>query len=186
MKDRDARQLRRLGLHAVQKIGVGGHGVVLILQLVEQPVLGVQVVGEQCIAFVLVFLLVGVEHRSVLVAVGLQVAAAGVGHIAVEAADLDKALNLGIFPVQVRTLFFHCQAVELRADGAVGRGGRLPRGGASAHPEQQQIGGGQHGQQKREQPVAPHLAQLGQKQAHFPSPSPNTFRYTSSSPPPGA
>lgn len=145
LKDRDARQLRRLGLHAVQKIGVGSHGVVLVLQLIEQAIFGVQVVGEQCIAFVLVFLLVGVEHCSVLVAVGLQVAAAGVGHIAVEAADLDKALNLGIFPVQVCALFFHCQAVELRADGAVGCGGRLPRGRAGTHPEQQQIGGGQHG-----------------------------------------
>ena len=116
------------------------------MQLIEQPVLGVQVVGEQCIAFVLVFLLVGVEHRSVLVAVGLQVAAAGVGHIAVEAADLDKAFNLGISFVQVRALFFHRQAVKLRADGAVSRSGRLAGGGAGAHPEQQQVGGGQHGQ----------------------------------------
>ena len=176
MEDRDARQLRRLGLHAVQKIGVGGHGIVLVLQLIKQAIFGVHVVGEQCIALVLVFLLVGIEHRSVLVAVGLQVAAAGVGHIAVEAADLDKALNLGIFPVQVRALFFHCQAVELRADGAVGRGGRLFGGGAGAHPQQQEIGGCQYRQQDGKHSAAPYLAEFSKKQAHLPSPSPNTFR----------
>ena len=176
MKNRDARQLRRLGLHAVQKIGVGGHGIVLILQLIEQAIFGVQIVGEQCIAFVLVFLLVGVEHRSVLVAVGLQVAAAGVGHIAVEAADLDKAFNLGIFPVQVHALFFHRQAVKLRADGTIGCGGRLVGGGAGAHPQQQKIGRCQYRQQDGKHSAAPYLAEFSKKQAHLPSPSPNTFR----------
>src|SRR5699024_8591605 len=73
-----------------------------------------------------------------------------------------------------------------RRRGALGRGGGLVGGGARAHPEQQQVGGGQHGQQQREHAVAPDLAQFGGKQAHFPSPSPNTARYTSSSPWPGA
>ena len=46
LKNRDARQLRCLGLNAIQKVAVGRHGVIFALQLAEQAVLCVQVIRE--------------------------------------------------------------------------------------------------------------------------------------------
>ena len=65
---------------------------------------------------------------------------------------------------------------ELRADGTIGCGGRLVGGGAGAHPQQQKIGRCQYRQQDGKHSAAPYLAEFSKKQAHLPSPSPNTFR----------
>ena len=153
-------------LHAVQELRVGRHGVVLACQLGEQPVVGVQVVGIQVVAFVPVFLLVLLKQGGVVLPVGLHVQTA-VGQLPVVVVDLQQAFVLGQFAVQKLAFFLHGQAGKLRPHGAPGDRRGLAGGGAGAHPQKQQVGGRQYRQQHGEHPAAPHLAQLGKEKAHI-------------------
>ena len=175
LKNRYAGQLGRLGLHTLQKIAVARHGVVLVLQLAEQAVFGIQIVGKQRIGFVVVFLLVGIEHGGiVLPKLGQRIVA--VGQLPIILPDFDKAFYLLAFFAQVDAFFLRGFAVKLRPHRAVGRRWRLLGGGAGTHPQQQKIGRCQYCQQDGEHSAAPDLAEFSKKQAHLPSPSPNTFR----------
>ena len=106
MKNRDAGQLVCLGLHALQKIAVARHGVVLVLQLAEQAVFGVQIVGKQRIGSVLVFLLVGIEHSGIVLPILGQPVVA-VSQLPIILPDFYKAFYLSVFVVKVDPFFFH-------------------------------------------------------------------------------
>ena len=175
LKNRDAGQLVCLGLHALQKIAVARHGVVLVLQLAEQAVFGVQIVGKQRIGSVLVFLLVGIEHSGIVLPILGQPVVA-VSQLPIILPDFDKAFYFLAFFAQVGAFFLHGLACQLCADGTIGCGGRLVGGGAGTHPQQQKIGRCQYRQQDGEHSAAPDLAEFSKKQAHLPSLSPNTFR----------
>ena len=112
MKNRDAGQLVCLGLHALQKIAVARHGVVFVLQLAEQTVLCVQIICEQGVGFVLVFLLVGIEHSGIVLPILGQPVVA-VSQFPIILPDFDKAFYLLTFFAQVGAFFLHGLACQL-------------------------------------------------------------------------
>ena len=107
LEDRDARQLGRLGLYTVQKIGVPGHRVVLTDQLGEQRVVQRKAVGVQSIRFVKVDLFPGVKQIGIFLPVVLQIDAVAIGKVAVIVIQPQQRLGLVELVVQKVALGGH-------------------------------------------------------------------------------
>ena len=114
-----ARQLRCLGLNAIQKVAVGRHGVIFALQLAEQAVLCVQVIRKQSIGLIRVLLFIGIEHSGIVLPI-LSEPIAAVSQFPIILPDFYKAFYLSVFVVKVGSLFFHGFIGKLGAYCAIG------------------------------------------------------------------